>query len=117
MTGGTNSNEWMQSILRGAVMIRPAFGQSALIDIVSPQKELDVTVYPNPASTHLNLAINAESTEMLNLSIYDMRGREVWNGPSKSQIDLDSFANGIYLLRLTDIHSNRQILKKIIISK
>ena len=111
------SNEWMQSILRGAVMIRPAFGQSALIDIISPQKELDVTIYPNPASTHLSLAINAESTEMLNLSIYDMRGREVWKSPFKSQIDLDSFANGIYLLRLTDIHSNRQILKKIIISK
>ena len=106
------SNEWMQSILRGAVMIRPAFGQSALIDIISPQKGLGVTVYPNPASTHLSLAINAESTEMLNLSIYDMRGREVWKSPFKSQIDLDSFANGIYLLRLTDIHSNRQILKK-----
>lgn len=110
-------NEWMQSILRGAIMMRPAFGESALVNIAKAPKEIGLKIYPNPASNHLNISIDTEETGTLVMSLYDMQGRQILNTPFKPTIALDGLANGIYLLKVTEPASGRQTLKKLIISK
>ena len=110
-------NEWMQSILRGAIMMRPAFGESALVNIAETQKEIGVKVYPNPASDHVNISIDTDQPDRLRLTLYDMQGRKVWNGCFTSTLTLDGLANGIYLLKVIAPESGQQTLKKLIISR
>ena len=110
-------NEWMQSILKGAVMMRPAFGESALVDITDADMEIGMRIYPNPASGHININIDAENTESLVLSLYDMQGRKIWTRQYTNTIALDGLSNGIYLLKVTEPASGRQTLKKLIISR
>lgn len=63
--------------------------------------EGEISVYPNPANSEINVA-NAEGSQV---SVYDMSGRMVANVKSASAnevIDATSFAQGMYIVRIVD---------------
>lgn len=81
-----------------------------------------VSIYPNPASTILNITFNSPSNEMISLQLMDMSGKILRTtnfhsavGVNQYTIALDDFSNGLHFIELT-MGSNR-IFHKVIIQK
>lgn len=72
-------------------------------------EHLNVAVYPNPTTGRFH--INAEGFE--NVEVFDVTGRNVMTA-DKTVIDLSSFANGVYTLRVNTVKgsSMQKIVKK-----
>ena len=108
-------NEWSQSILKGAVMMRPVFGSKALQRVEAPEP-LQAAVYPNPVRDVLHIELGGQCAATLRMALYDIRGRRLMEGPYRERVDLSSLQGGIYLLRLTDSCDGRQRVFKIVVS-
>jgi hypothetical protein len=83
-------------------------------DSVELTEELEVTpvasvdalnVYPNPTSDNVDVTFNASSEAVINVLVYDMMGREVYNtkmaaiaGTNKTSIEMSNYAPGCYTL-------------------
>jgi Pregnancy-associated plasma protein-A/Secretion system C-terminal sorting domain/Fibronectin type III domain/Bacterial pre-peptidase C-terminal domain len=83
-------------------------------DSVELTEELEVTpvasvdalnVYPNPTSDNVEVTFNASSEAVINVLVYDMMGREVYNtkmaaiaGTNKTSIEMSNYAPGCYTL-------------------
>jgi hypothetical protein len=75
-----------------------------------------ISVYPNPVNSELNILIN--TGVISNIVIYDMLGKVVYsNSPNTISIviDIQNFANGMYLVSITD--DNNQIYSSKIIKE
>ena len=79
-----------------------------------------VSIYPNPASTILNISFSSPSDEAITLRFMDMSGKRLktYNfaaveGMNQYTINLDDFQNGFYFIELTD-GTNRYFQKVII---
>ncbi|WP_343631668.1 T9SS type A sorting domain-containing protein [Fluviicola sp.] len=80
----------------------------------------DFALYPNPTTDFVTLK-SAEEHGALNLTIMDVAGKVVFSDQLTGnalhagyQVELGSYSNGIYILRLTgsDTNIQRQIIKK-----
>ncbi len=72
----------------------------------------DISVYPNPSSDQIT--IQAEGFEGRTFSIYDQQGRLVMNGRLaglKTQISIESFATGSYLVKIAEAQQPIILLK------
>ncbi len=77
-----------------------------------------VSVYPNPASTVINIMNNNSS--QLSYELYNISGQlmEAKTIPDVNNfISVDSFSDGVYFLRLIDKASNNTLVKRIIVKK
>ena len=72
-----------------------------------------VTVYPNPVISDLNIRLELG---IYKTTIYNMRGQLVYQKDidGEDQMNLQSLAKGIYILKIRDVESNRVINKKFI---
>ncbi|MBK9223802.1 MAG: T9SS type A sorting domain-containing protein [Flavobacterium sp.] len=66
-----------------------------------------IAVYPNPVENSLNIQLTSDEDLKVDLSIYDMQGREVKKHEFKdnsyilsTSLDLASFASGVYFLKI-----------------
>lgn len=79
----------------------------------------DFSIYPNPNNGTFNIKMKATNSEKINVSIYDMRGRQVYKNrfDAYSQfgnvIDLGNVGSGVYLVNIND--GLQTITKKIIV--
>ncbi|WP_118953078.1 T9SS type A sorting domain-containing protein [Taibaiella helva] len=71
--------------------------------------EQSVSIYPNPASGgRVNVKVNLEAPADLHLELYDISGKKISNYTLNKVrqgafgIDLSGYANGIYLLKVSD---------------
>lgn len=72
------------------------------------QKENDVVLHPNPVSDVLQI-----NTERLNsVEIFDTKLTQLYRGFSNN-IDMSSFSNGIYIVRV-NLNNNTYIIKKVV---
>ena len=77
------------------------------------------SVYPNPNNGSFNVELNSVSSNDINISVFDIRGREVFNNIYKAStvfnetIRLDKVQSGIYMLQVSD-GLNKQTKKVII---
>jgi hypothetical protein len=71
--------------------------------------------YPNPTNRYLSLNTNLTIQKV---EVFDMLGSKVWSQPytSNSTIDLESLSDGLYLLKLEDIHG-KLFTEKVLIEK
>ena len=83
-------------------------------DSVELTEELEVTpvasvdalnVYPNPTSDNVDVTFNTSNEAVINVLVYDMMGREVYNtkmaaiaGTNKTSIEMSNYAPGCYTL-------------------
>jgi len=78
------------------------------------------TVYPNPNNGSFNIKLNTLTNNDITISVFDIRGRSVYNNifkgsPTfKETINLDNVQSGMYLLQVSDGFNNQT--KKVIIN-
>lgn len=66
-------------------------------DVYSPD---DISIYPNPASTEVQLHFNADSPERYRIVICDLLGETVQVTQDAATIDVSTLRNGQYFLRI-----------------
>ena len=79
------------------------------IGIASNSDNQNITIYPNPSTGIITIAVaNAANSELL-ISVADIQGREVYSTIDKNivagytkQINLEQLAKGIYYIKLTN---------------
>lgn len=91
------SDTWQQSFLSGSLMMRPCFGQSAIVGIAIPEAtEVAPLIYPNPADREAyigGLPLDSKVT------VYDISGRKILTVDGE-RIDTSCLPNGIYMARI-----------------
>ena len=81
---------------------------------ISTISSTDLSVYPNPATTLLNINSNT-SLDGFNLQMFDLLGRAVLNQVlegSYNAINVSKLGNGTYIYRITDKENNVVSLSK-----
>lgn len=79
----------------------------------------EFALYPNPSDGTFNLMFNSTSGKDINISIYDMSGRLVYDknynktARFNENISLQNVSSGMYLLNVTD--NDKTLTKKLII--
>ncbi|MBO7133358.1 MAG: T9SS type A sorting domain-containing protein [Bacteroidales bacterium] len=92
------SGTWENSIISGALMIRPVFGYEVRDYASVPATPITETcsIYPNPASTEINIDGNAEFSSVM---IYDSLGRLVMQSGSNNVINVSALPEGTYFVK------------------
>ena len=90
------SDTWQQSYLSGSLMLRPCFGQSAIVGITAPNAtEAAPTLYPNPADMEVHLEGLPTGSKVI---LYDISGRKVASTDGDC-IDTSRLPPGLYMAR------------------
>lgn len=79
-------------------------------------KDYTINIYPNPATTALNINVNTKQPTMVTIKLTDLAGRAIFTGHYNSGmtvIDISKFAKGIYNFSL--IMNNEIINERITI--
>lgn len=86
----------------------------AIDDVISDSKE-SLKVYPNPASSELNISFDGTFSYKLN----DMTGKLLKSGVGKDQMKfaVDAFPPGVYILSAIKQHTGRRAMRKVMISR
>ena len=110
------SGDWVQSTFKGSLMMKPVFGKLTLgqTGIDKPTKQVEFTIYPNPANNQINLNLS-EGTQPERFRIVNLAGQVVLNKVyQSSNIDISSLSTGIYLFQLT-LRNRTTTTKKLVI--
>jgi hypothetical protein len=116
------TSTWANTQFEGSYMIRPLFGNcpngvpSYLPEL--SKSTLDFTMLPNPAQDHLQVSVL--NKDKVQITLIDVSGSQVYTSNLMSnsiEIDLSTFASGIYLMRVYDEQSGAQSTKRLIINK
>ena len=74
---------------------------------IAELSNLHAAVYPSPTASVLNIDFTSKSNDVMNISIYDITGKLVFNQSSASNIgdnyaklDVSSFNQGLYIVEL-----------------
>jgi hypothetical protein len=117
-----SNNQWNQSTIKGAWMIRPLFGKQINIvdvdEIASVESTFEVFPVPSDDKIHFSFA-NAYGMHELHYEINDITGRTAMSGKLISdELTISQLNAGIYFVKLTD-KNNHTIsgtgVKKIVI--
>lgn len=74
------------------------------------QNNLQVALYPNPATDILNIEM---TSEVKSVEIYSLQGQKVMTSTQK-QINVSSLSKGMYLIKVTDAENNSSSQKLIV---
>lgn len=80
----------------------------------------DLNIYPNPASTQLNINFTVDTPRDLNVQLLNLTGQVIqqfdmngFSGQFKKSVDLSQLAKGVYVLKLT--HPQGNYTQKVIV--
>lgn len=110
--------QWYQSSVQGSVMIRPVVGSSipviGIADVETTQ--LPFSIGPNPADERIKIFFENSAHKHL-CRITDISGAVISENYVEpgSPIDISSIASGLYLIRLTDVHSGISGVQKLFV--
>jgi hypothetical protein len=92
------SGTWQNSIISGALMIRPVFGYELRQDADVPVEHIvpQCSIYPNPASSEITIETE---TDFSGVMIYDNLGRVVMQSGIENVINVSSLPEGAYFVR------------------
>ena len=80
----------------------PQWHKASIPEILN---KVEITIYPNPCSQTLH--IDNTQTEIKDISIYDVMGREIKKysiNTTKSTLDVSNLQSGMYFLKITTEH-------------
>ncbi|NND87703.1 MAG: T9SS type A sorting domain-containing protein, partial [Flavobacteriaceae bacterium] len=114
-TAATRLKEWLDPQNTGQTTVDMLQNSLSVPDI-ELAGQLDI--YPNPATTSISIM----NTRYPNLeySFYNIMGQVLTSGSfatTINELNVAGYAEGIYLLRLLDRDSNKEITKKIVITR
>ena len=91
------SDTWQQSFLSGSLMMRPCFGQSAILGIATPEATVAAPlIYPNPADKEARIGGMPSGSKV---TVYDISGRKIITVDGE-RIDTSCLPNGIYMVKI-----------------
>jgi len=112
------NGSWVQSQFEGSLMIHPVFGyltKNQQTGVVTPTQKTNFTLYPNPASSQVNLKL-PEGVKPERIRVFNLAGQVVVDKVYDSNsIDVSNLTTGIYLLQLTIKNSSPSTQKLVII--
>ncbi len=113
------TGEWIQSLMQGAVMLRPVFGEQQFTSVSESTIADDgnITLYPNPVRGQ---QIHIEKQHLpsdFEVQITDITGRQVISRFNQTTINTSALPNGIYLLRIIPRGSSKMFTEKFIIAR
>ncbi|CAM3573671.1 zinc-dependent metalloprotease [Flavobacterium gelidilacus] len=79
----------------------------------------DFSLYPNPNNGNFTIQFSSETSNDVNVTVHDLRGRQVYtksfqnNGLFNQELKLNNASSGIYLVTVQD--GNRKEVKKIVV--
>lgn len=77
-----------------------SFYTNASLGLNKSNLEKTITVYPNPASTSINLQ-TPKNLSVDRIQITDLTGKKVFDqNQSSNQINIQNFSNGLYILKV-----------------
>ncbi|EDP71579.1 hypothetical protein FBALC1_03807 [Flavobacteriales bacterium ALC-1] len=78
----------------------------------------DFNLYPNPTNDRVNITYNGNEALDINIQVYDMLGKEVYNIKLSTQedmsLDVSNLENGTYFMNIIDIVSGNNTVKRVI---
>ncbi len=77
----------------------------------------NVKLYPNPASTQLNLELPSFNTDELSIEVYNVLGKRIYTtsiNQFKTNIDVSNWNNSIYLVKVISKANNKSITKRFV---
>lgn len=75
-----------------------------------------LTVYPNPASTEINIDWTGGNTEIECLRIVSVHGQLIYHAQKADRINISALSEGMYLLQVSLV-GGEQIVKRILIAR
>jgi hypothetical protein len=113
------TGEWLPSIYRGALMIRPVFGIDKLTSTnKNTGSEEPFTVFPNPVKhNHINLRKPHNLTTSYQVLILDMSGKVAASFDNETLLDVSHLNNGIYFLQIRTATGNQYSPTRFIIAR
>jgi hypothetical protein len=108
---------WTPSTLPGTPMIRAYIGRVPTAINENLQTEIDVNIYPNPASGQFTLSLPMEGR--YNMTMYDLTGKEVAtaaNLQGNTTINVSGMPKGMYLMRLQEVNGSGFASRRIVIN-
>lgn len=82
--------------------------------------ETEINVYPNPATSFVNVEVTSDKAQQFNASVVDMMGKTVYvdqfnhdGGTGTYKINVNNLAKGVYFLHLNS--ENGQSVQKIVV--
>ena len=110
---------WVQSSIKGSLMINPVLGCTVPVGIEQITKSYsNVNLYPNPAQNSITLETYGLNTENATITVSSSIGQVVLNTTfvPEQTIDISNLPNGIYFVHLNSSTLN-VTPKKLIISR
>lgn len=99
------NGNWIQSQVRGSVMIRPVVGpriKITSIDDATEYKKDYLRIWPNPAGDVINIDTGDDILSYDGfITFTDLSGREIMKLPFSSQPDISGLKKGIYVVSVT----------------
>ena len=114
-TPQTRLKDWLDPINTGQTTTESI---QNILSVPDNQIEGLLEIYPNPAFTTLTIS-NSRYPNLV-YGFYSTTGKQLMEGSlsnTNNILDIQHFAEGVYFLNLIDEDSNKQITKKILISK
>jgi hypothetical protein len=83
--------------------------------------ENNITVFPNPTSNNVSIAIKLTQSEDLVFEMYDITGKKIFSkkenigaGNTTKSVHLEQYTSGMYILKITgkDINYSQKVIKK-----
>jgi len=75
-----------------------------------------IKVYPNPFHTSTFVHINSDRTSLVQLSIYDMMGKEIQKPELVSEsAEIMNLSAGMYILKVIDLATGRQAVVRLMV--
>ncbi len=88
------------------------------MDLTTSTKDIEqlrIDVFPNPASSELN--INIEGDIEYELRIHNLLGKLIYVDNNNQSLSLNDIPNGTYVIVIRDLNSNQMIVKKLVVAK
>ena len=95
-------------------MVRPSFvfEKDNLVSVEENEFE-KIKLYPNPANNVINIS-DLENISDYQIAIFDMTGKLMFEGNESTKIDISSFNEGVYLVKLYNKSSGSSKVAKFV---
>jgi hypothetical protein len=98
----------------GEVSLTAVYGETNTTSNNSIVENSSFFAYPNPVNSKLTISTTNEFVGKVEVKVYNQIGEEVYRSINEVtfpyQVDVSSFASGIYLIKVSD-ENNQEILK------